>query len=150
MVTDFMRYYIRTTISYGCRFHEILHHNHKISWLDISWDQYKRTTITHRCRFHDRDITPKPQYLMVAYFMRYNNINTISHGCRIYEILHQIHNISWLQNLWDITPVPQYLMVADFVRYNLKTPIYRGCRFLDILHQIYNISWLLISWDIIQ
>ena len=108
----FLRYYAITMITQSCRFHEILHQNHNISFLQICVRYYTRTTITHRCRFHDRDITPKPQYLMVAYFMRYNNINTISHGCRIYEILHQIHNISWLQNLWYITPDQYYIILC--------------------------------------
>ena len=48
MVADFMRYNTRITISHGCRFHEILHQNQNISWLQISWD-----------------ITPESKYLMV-------------------------------------------------------------------------------------
>ena len=49
MVSDFVRYYTRTTISHDCIFCEVLHENHNISWLQISWD-----------------ITPEPEYLMVA------------------------------------------------------------------------------------
>ena len=45
---------------------------HNISWLQISWD-----------------ITPKPQHLTVADFMRYYTKTTISHGCRFHEIWHQ-------------------------------------------------------------
>ena len=80
MVADFVRYYTRTTISHSCRFGEILHANHTISWFQILWD-----------------ITPEPQYLMIAYFVRYYTRTTISHGCRFREILHQNQNISWLQ-----------------------------------------------------
>ena len=43
------------------------------------------------------DIRPGPQYLMVVDFVRYYTRTTISHGCRFCEILHQNHNISWLQ-----------------------------------------------------
>ena len=108
-ISDFMWYYTRTPISHGCRFHEILHQttisrgcifheilyqNPNISWLQISWD-----------------ITPKPQYLMVAYFMRYYTRTLISNGWRFHEILHHHHNISWLQISWDNIPEPQYPFV---------------------------------------
>ena len=35
MVANFMRYYTSIKISHGCRFHEILHQNQNISWLQI-------------------------------------------------------------------------------------------------------------------
>ena len=38
MVANFMRYCTRIKISLGCWFHEILHQNQNISWLQISWD----------------------------------------------------------------------------------------------------------------
>ena len=95
MVTDFMRYYPKTTIFHGCWFNEILQKNHNISWLQISWD-----------------VTPAPKYLLVADFMRYYTKTTMYRGCRFREIFHQNHNISWLQISWDITLKPQDLMVA--------------------------------------
>ena len=61
MVPDFMRYYTKTTISHGCRFHEILHRtlisrgcinhetlhqNHNISRLQISWHITQNSNIS--------------------------------------------------------------------------------------------------------
>ena len=117
-------YYTRNKICHGCRFHEILHQNYNISWLQISWD-----------------ITPESKYLMVSDFVRYFVRITISHGCRFHEILHQNHNIPWLQIWldifsqsqyltvqisWNITPSSKYLMVADFVRYYIRIKISHG------------------------
>ena len=144
MVADFVRYYTR--ISNGCRFHEILHQNRNISWLQTS-----------------SDISPESLYLMAADFMIYYTLTSIYHICRFYEILNQNHNISWLQfhemshsNLnisflrisWDFTPESQYLMVADFMRYYTRIPISQGCKFHEIFHQNWYISWLPISWDV--
>ena len=100
-----MIYYTRSAIYHSCRIYEILHQCHIILCLLIVWD-----------------IIPNPQYLMAAYFMIYYSKTTISHGCWFHEIysrttishgclfcdiLHQNHNISWLQISWDITPEPQ-------------------------------------------
>ena len=38
MVANFMRCYTSIKISLGCWFHEILHQNQNISWLQISWN----------------------------------------------------------------------------------------------------------------
>ena len=86
VVVGFMRYYTRITISHGSIFHEILHQNRNISWLQIIWD-----------------ITSESQYLMAADFMRFYTISSISHGCRFHEILNQNHNVPWLLILWYIT-----------------------------------------------
>ena len=60
-------------------YYEILHSHLNISWMKISWD-----------------ITPEPQYIMVADFVRYCTSTTISHDCITCEKLHQNPNISWL------------------------------------------------------
>ena len=131
MDADFVRYYTRITISQCYILYKILHQNHnflrlkiwsdvsqnhKTSWLQILWH-----------------ITPEPQYLMVADFMRYYTITTISHGCRFSDILHKTPNNSWLKISWGITPKPQYLMDADCMRYYNRTRISHGSRFRDIL-----------------
>ena len=91
---------------------------------------------------------PKILYLVVAYFMRYHTLTSISHGRRFHKILHKNCNISRLQFSWDITPESKYLMVADFMRYYTRTTKKHGCRFHNILQPNLNISWLHISWDI--
>ena len=121
---------------------EILHQNHNISWLHISWDitpapQY--LIFADFVRYYTRTIISR--YLTVADFVRYYTITTISHGCRFCEILHQNHNILVLYILWDITQEPQYPkvkdlvrcftepknnMVADFVTYHTRTTISHG------------------------
>ena len=47
------------------------HSNFDISWLQIFWD-----------------ITPESQYLIIADSMRYYKRSTVSHGCRLHEIMH--------------------------------------------------------------
>ena len=119
-----MGYFKRITIFHIFRFREILHQNHNIFWLQISWD-----------------IAPEPKYLMVRDFMRYYpkpqyfmylgcrfceilHQNQNISCCIFHEIIHQTQNISRLQISWDITPESQYLMVADFLRYYTRTTRY--------------------------
>ena len=109
----FLMIWMIKLISHSCRFREILHQNYNISWLEISLD-----------------ITPHPQYAMVADFVRFYTGSPISHGWRFCEILHQNYNISWLKISWDITPEPQVLIVSDFVRYYIRTRISHGQRYL--------------------
>ena len=63
MAIDFMRYNMRTKISLGFRFLEILPQHQNISWLQMSWD-----------------ITPEPQYFMAADFVRHYSRTKISPG----------------------------------------------------------------------
>ena len=95
MVEDFMRYYTRIAISFGCRYHEILHKNWcmvadfmnqncYIFLLQISWDITPVTNLQLVCPFclfvflsHCFFIeifktTESQQNLMVKDFMRYN------------------------------------------------------------------------------
>ena len=98
-----------------CKFHEILHQNHNISWLNF----HEKLNKNHNFSWlHiSWDITPGPQYLIIADFMRYYTPEPkISHGCWFYEIWHQKLNISWLQILWDITPEPQHLIFKSICR----------------------------------
>ena len=58
----------------------------------------------------------------ISYLHRFREIFHLDYDIwylsfRVYEILNQNQNISWLQISWDITHEPQYLMVTDFVRY---------------------------------
>ena len=98
MIADFVRYYTNTSISHGYRLHEIIHHNHNISWLPISWD-----------------ITPKLQYLMVPDVLRYLITITISHECKFLEILYLKFNNSWLQISWYITPDTKKCLFVFFL-----------------------------------
>ena len=91
--------------------------------------QVNRSKISHACRVYENnniswlqvswDITPGPQW---------------SKYLSVRGILHHIHNIPGLQNLWDVSQKQQYLMVANFVKYYTNTTISHSCRFCEILH----------------
>ena len=117
-------------ISWLC---DMLHQNHNISWLQILWNitphlQYlmladfvRYYTSTQYLMFH---ISLELRCLIVLDFMRhfiritiyhgcrfmryYYTRTTISHSCRFHDMLHQNHNISWMQISWDIMSEPQY------------------------------------------
>ena len=72
------------------------------------------------------DVYAQILYLVVAYFMRYHTLTSISHGCRFHEILHKNCNISRLQISWDITPESQYIIAADFMICYNRTSISHG------------------------
>ena len=72
-----LKMYAKYPVSHGCKFHEILHQNQNIPWLQISWD-----------------IAPESKYPLVADFMRYYTRIKISRGCKFYEILRQDQNIN--------------------------------------------------------
>ena len=84
MVANFMRYYTRIKISYGCR-----SINQSICISGFYKDIVDRLWIS-------RDITPESKYTMVADFTTYYTRIKISHGCRFHEILHKNQNIPWL------------------------------------------------------
>ena len=56
----------------------------------------------------------------------------VCHNIFRLKILHQSHNISWLQISWDISQEPRYFMVADFTRYYTRFKISHGCIFCEI------------------
>ena len=133
MIAYFMRYYTRTKISHGFRFHEILHSYPNISWLQVSIILHPHLNISWLQI--SWDITPEPKYLM----MRYNTLTSTSHGYRFHEILPQNHNISWLLILAKTSCLITF-SPCPLKWYFHRIKISHSCRFHEISHQDHNIS----------